>query len=269
MTGLPYFENPPVVESVLGFQFDPLPGLNNAHLAMFWQTLGEDAWPQINDTQLIQTVFERFGEEHKWVDRVRKLKLSSETSARLQMMNASSDRMVQLQNGRLHYNWRKQGPFDPYPRYAAVRSEFDAVHRAFEEFVRQRDLGALRMNQWEVTYVNHIDQGELWQSPSDWHRVLPSLLGSGPKGLKFEGLGGSWHFELEPRLGRLHISLQLGKRTEEPEGEVIRLDLTARGPMEEEEGLDLDRGLNLGHEMIVETFVAITSEEAHRHWSRK
>jgi hypothetical protein len=35
----PDYERPPVVETVLGVQFDPLPDLCNAHLGAFWGTL--------------------------------------------------------------------------------------------------------------------------------------------------------------------------------------------------------------------------------------
>jgi hypothetical protein len=39
------YENPPVVKTVLGVQFEPLATFSNAHLGAFWKRLDADAWP--------------------------------------------------------------------------------------------------------------------------------------------------------------------------------------------------------------------------------
>jgi len=75
---------------------------------------------------------------------------------------------------------------------------------------------------------------------------------------------GSWGHILEKNLGRLHIEFRHSKSQEGLE--VIRLQLTARGPINEEQSLD--RGFTLGHEAIVRTFTAMTSEVAHTYWKR-
>ena len=270
--GLPYFERPPVVESVLGVHFDPLPNLQNSHLVLFWQTLGVEHWPLVSEVPPLPPVSERFGEEHKFAKKGLQIKVGTETTMRLQIKNAVDDRMVQVQNGRFHYNWRKQHEANEYPRYATVRSEFDSMFERFQRFVREQDIGEMRPNQWEVTYVNHIEKEPVWQHPDDWAGVLPGLLG--PIGVipsrRLETIAGEWRFELEPERGRLHISLRHGKRKGEgeDESELLVLELTARGPITATPGLDLDNGLNLGHETIVKTFAAITSDEAQGHWVR-
>lgn len=49
---LPSFERPPVIETMLGVQFQPLPALRSAHLGAFWKTLGEE-WPVVLDASII------------------------------------------------------------------------------------------------------------------------------------------------------------------------------------------------------------------------
>ena len=271
--GLPYFERPPVVETVLGVHFDPLPGLRNVDLVLAWQMLGEEHWPSVVEVAPLPPISEKFGDKHKWAKKGLGIKVGTDISMRLQIKNVADDRMVQMQNGRFHYNWRKQHEANEYPRYATVRSEFDSTFERFQRFVRERKLGEVRPNQWELTYVNHIEQGALWQLPTDWYAVLPGLLGraAGIAGIRFESTGGESHFELEPERGRLHISLRhgRGKGEGDDESEFLVLELTARGPITATAGLDLDNGLNLGHETIVSTFVAITSDKAQRHWVKR
>lgn len=268
---LPYFRRPPVVESVLGVQFDQLEKLNSARLALFWQSLGIDRWPESSDAPPLEMLSEKFGEKREWVQPGIGIRFGIPKGMRLQIRNQSDDRMVQVQNGRFHYNWRKQRVEDEYPRYETVRSEFDENYGRFVAFVADNELGCVRPNLWEVTYVNLIEQGSLWQSVSDWATVLPGLLGYDDAGerRKLQSAQGNWHYELGSSYGNLYISVQHAKKSDDDKGEAIRLQLIARGPIKDDPGYDLDAGLNLGHESIVSAFDEITSEAAHEHWERR
>jgi uncharacterized protein (TIGR04255 family) len=181
--------------------------------------------------------------------------------------------MIQIQNGRFHYNWRKTDQSKPYPRYETVRREFDAAFAAFTGFLASHQLGKVRPTQWEVTYVNLIEQGPLWSAAASWPQLLPGLLGTpGPAtdDTRLESFDGTWHFELASERGRLHVSLRHTKRSTDPnDPELIRLELTARGPVGATGAPDLDAGLNLGHEAIVKKFAAVTSPAAHKYWGRQ
>ena len=67
-SSLPAFRKPPVVETVLGVQFDPIPGFSNAHLGAFWKRLlahensgSAGEWRTLTDAPPIEPTFERFG----------------------------------------------------------------------------------------------------------------------------------------------------------------------------------------------------------------
>ncbi|NQT38585.1 MAG: TIGR04255 family protein, partial [Planctomycetes bacterium] len=176
---LPKFRNPPVVETVLGVQFDPLPKFGNAHLGAFWKRLDGD-WPDVSDMPSLEPEFERFGEGKGWLAAGLKLKLSQSPESRLQIRNGSNDRMIQVQNGRLHYNWLgHEGK--PYPSFEQVEPDFQRALAAFRQFLAQESLGELQPNQWEVTYVNHIPKGSVWNDPHDWVGLFPSLAALPPK----------------------------------------------------------------------------------------
>jgi uncharacterized protein (TIGR04255 family) len=260
---LPKFERPPVVETVLGVQFELFPNFCSAHLGAFWQALGAD-WSDVNDAPALEPQFEEFDKATAWQIAGLKLKLSREFNNRLQIRNRTNDGMIQVQNGRLHYNWLGHGG-EAYPAFDQVRPEFERVLGMFQQFLAERAIGVLKPNQWEVTYVNHIPRGTVWQEPQDWIGLFPSLtpLPARIPAVRLESFGGEWHYEIEPRQGRLHVNVSHGWRKKPVEQEMIVLTLTARGPLGRK---DLDAGLHLGHETIVRAFRDLTSEKAHKYW---
>ena len=177
--------------------------------------------------------------------------------------------MVQIQNGRLDYNWLGGGV---YERYKNVRPGFDKMLHSFQEFIASGGLGEIQPNQWEITYVNHILKGTVWNEPCDWASLLVKAPGPSldSQDLKMGGLGGQWHFEIVPQRGRLHVQLQHGRIGSENGDEALVLKLTARGPIGGEGGVEnLDEGLNLGHDIIVTSFRDMTSKHAHEYWEKE
>lgn len=264
---LPSFDRPPVVETVLGVQFQPLRGFHNGHLGAFWKKLGPE-WPIVTDAPTLEPVYERFGENDAWGSLRPGLKLTSDPAARLQIRNAARDAMIQLQNGRFHYNWLGAGQHE-YTRYKNIRPKFDEKLDVLRAFLREEALGELLPDQWEITYVNHMPKGTVWNTPADWPRLLVGLPGtwSDPRAVRLESFGGEWHFEIEPRRGRLHVHLSHVRVPAPDHGEQLRLTLTARGPATNIESMR--EGLHLGRRAIVLTFKDITSPEAHAYWGLK
>jgi uncharacterized protein (TIGR04255 family) len=262
---LPSFGNPPVVETVLGVQFAAIPGLTNAHLGAFWKTLGKE-WPNVTDAPSLDPVYERFGDERSWG--APHFKLTNDPSTRLQIKNVTGDEMIQVQNGRLHLNWLGHGGRE-YPRYSAIRPEFDHVLAGLDGFLRDVGLEERNDNQWEVTYVNHMPKGTVWEEPSDWPKLFLGLPGAwnAPTRVSLEGVHGAWRYEISPKRGRLHIELDLVRLGSASGTEALRLTLTARGPVSQD--ITLDDGLNLGREAIVTSFKEITSPDAHHYWDIK
>jgi len=268
-TRLPDYDNPPVVETVLGVQFDRLPSFKIAHLGAFWNTLDTDEWPLALDAPLLPPQFEQFDKTAPWAKGFH-LQLTQGPTCRLQIKNNAGDRMIQLQNDRLHFNWLGESG-DPYPRYDEVRKGFDWALNKFREFVGQQNLGDLQPNQWEVTYLNHIPQGSVWNTPKDWNFFRPLAGVFTVDGLvEGESFGGEWHFVIPDRRGRLHVQWNYGLKSvdNEAQNEVVRLDFTARGPIENngDELQPVSDGLDLGRKTIVASFKELMSDDANKHW---
>lgn len=271
---LPDYENPPVIETVLGVQFERLPRATNAHWGAFWKSLG-DRWPSVADAPPLPSQFERF-DARAWASGLR-FEFTQDPACRVQIRNADGSRMIQVQNTRLHLNWLKR-PDQVYPRYETIRDGSDGddgfipIFERFAKFVTDQQLGEFRPNQWEVTYVNDIPRGTVWETPADWGFFaplagMPDIVGL----ISAESFGGEWHFGIPGERGRLHVNWQHAKGKEGGLSDWIRLTFTARGPI-----LDADhsvsavvRGLDLGRETIVRAFDRLMSDHARSYWGSR
>ncbi len=268
-TPLPDYDRPPVVETVLGVQFERLPGFKNGHLGGFWKTLDSENWPMVSDAPPLPPQYEQFTEAARWAKGVQ-VQLTQVPSSRLQIRNKDGDRMIQLQNGRLHFNWLGEAG-GRYPRYKNVREGFAWGLERFAEFLGQENLGDVRPNQWEVTYLNQIPKGTVWNAPDDWGFFGP--LGTVPtvEGVADgESFTGEWHFVIPDQRGRLHVQWQHTMKPDPEKQEIIVLTLTARGPLQQNDDAQaILAGLDLGRETIVRSFKAFMNDAANKYWGLK
>jgi uncharacterized protein (TIGR04255 family) len=269
---LPDYARPPVVETILSVQFEPLPKLKNVHLGLFWNSLDRGEWPTVKaEAPPVEPQFERFTKTADWGKLGIQFQVLTTVPVRIQVENKDRDRLIQAQNGRLMFNWLGiKGA--TYPHYERVREGFVRVYEEFMRFLRTEGLGQLRPDQWEVTYLNHIPKGTVWNSPADWRFFKPLTSVPTIEGLiQGESFSGEWHFVIPENRGRLHANWQHSKREVPKEEEVVVLNLTARGPLEPESAdlADVVTGLNLGHETIVRSFRELTSRDANDYWGLK
>jgi uncharacterized protein (TIGR04255 family) len=265
---LPKFDDPPVVETVVGVQFEPLPGYTTAHAGRFWMEYLNEGWPNTIEANRILEQFEHFGKDVWWEPK--QIRLSQEQpSPRIQFVSQNEERMIQIQNTRFHYNWRKRERL--YPRYDDSIRSFEETWANFQEYCVNSGIHNPKLNQWEITYINHIPNGELWSCVSDWNNVFPDLWIPAVRieELSPEGIDSNWRLNIGHRQGRLHISLEHIKIGGAKGPEAIRLVLTARGPIGNESETNLRLGLDLGHSTIVRAFTDMTSDTAHKSWKRR
>lgn len=270
MENLPSYKKPPVVETAISVQFEPIKGLTNAHLGLYWSQQRK-SFPHVVDAEPIQTQVERFGQDLQKRLRLPTFRVvPAEAAVRLQMISEDDRSMVQVQNGRLVFNWRSMGDGE-YPRWETVRPSFDKSFDSFKAFLLAQDFPCVEPNQWEVTYVNHLVRGRDWAEPSDWPTLLPGVIGA----FGNVSMGEVEHDECKLRFvlpenrGRLHVEVfHAYTGPSEEADEIMLLNLTARGGIIDSVENSLGNGLELGHRAIVLTFTEITGPEAHLKWER-
>lgn len=257
---LPSFRKPPVIETALSVQFQPLKRMSNAHLGLFWNRV-RATYPKLHDADPIEPQIERFGSD---LPRARFPQLriaASHPAARLRMSSEDGHVMLQLQNGRLVSNWRRLDGGNEYPRWTQVEPQFQAALRELKAFAEAEELGSIEPNQWEVTYLNHLVRGREWNGPADWQEALPGVIGttSAVSVGRFETMGSHTHFALPNDAGRLHVELTHGfSGPDEDADELLIVQLTARGGIDESR--DVSTGLALGREAIVRSFAEIAGK---------
>lgn len=268
---LPDFTNPPVIETVLSVQFEPISNLQVPQIGILWERFRE-SYPYTEQHPPLDPSFEYF--DVKPTKARAKLEvLNSFPVPRCWFLNESRSELVQIQSDRIVHNWRKIGEGDKYPRYErSIRPQFLSELKTFKHFLELENLGEFRPNQCEVTYINHIqieDQthSNLGEILSGWNPQYSDhfLSDSQIENARFNA---QWVYGEEPDtpMGRLYIAAEpvFLSKTGEP---VVRVTLTTRGAPEGD-GIDgVLPALDRGREMIVRGFSSITTDKMHKRWS--
>ena len=263
---LPDFTHPPVVETVLSVQFEPLLLPKTAHFGLYWNQI-RARFPQTAEQGELPSVVEKeTGVPALPID-IQLQTLNAPPTPRFWFFNDSGTELIQVQRDRFIKNWRKVGEHDQYPRYEQVRQGFDRDFAEFTSFIASHDLGRILVNQCEVTYINHIVAGESWQSHADIDKVFAVCNQTqGPIPGRAEGVAIRARYPIHDDAGRfcgrLHASIQSVQRLSDG-SPMFLLELTARGQIG-----DATQFFDLGREWIVKAFAKLTTEEMHNVWGR-
>lgn len=261
---LPSYENPPVCEVIAGVQFDALDSFSSAHIGAFWERIRK-LYPNTADAPPLSPVLEDSTQMGIRISNVPPL-------PRTFFIDDSGNRLIQIQRDRFHHNWRKVRPKDVYPRYEDIREVFFKRWQDFRQFISGLKLGEVKIKQFELTYNNHILQGEGWEDISKIHEVFPFLtLNEHFKSCGFlkipDRMGFGVRFPCSPCRGNLHVTSKHGFSNED-KVELFVLEVTVRGNPVDDAGSDLESWFDTAREWIVRGFSDLTGEEAQKSWRR-
>ena len=264
---LPDYESPPVIEVVCGVLFKTIDKLYAPHLGLLWEKYKKE-YPVCRELPPLAPVIEHF-KERSHVD----LQFDDiPPLPRIWYVHEKDDGIIQVQRDRFLFNWKKVRSEDEYPRYPKVIKLFKDHLYQFESFVSENDLGNLEPLQYEMTYINHIPQGEGWTELNEIGKVFPDFsLRSGEKRFLPEPERINWRtsFVLPDNSGRLHAKIQLARLIDSGLP-VLLLDLTARGIGKDRSFQGMTDWFDLAREWIVRGFTDLTGEDVQRRiWRRK
>lgn len=269
-TPIPSYKRPPIIESVWSVQFAEMDWLLPPHTGLFWSLIREQ-FPGCEEQAPIAHVIES---EDVFSQPARRTEIRRVPPLTRQWFVSDSEtELIQLQRDRFCCNWRRTQPSDVYPRYGHMKELFESAWTTLTEFIVGMGQPPLSVDQCEMTYINHMEQGQGWSTISEVGQVFPLMTWQDD--LPFlqnpRTIAAKLAFDLPSLNGRLHASLKHGIRTDEPaeRKEVLILEITARGLPGDTEPSGLLQWYALAREAIVRGFTDLTSPEMHRLWERE
>ncbi len=264
---LPDYEKPPVIEVVSGIQFNSIKNLTGPYLGLLWEKFKAD-YPRSKEVAPLVPAIEVFDEIPS-----REMAVFPDFLglSRTWFETNDGNRLIQVQKDRFLHNWKKERDTDEYPHYDYVVSNFKLCLEKFEAFLQENKLESIQPVQYELTYINHIPQGEGWNTFGDLGKVFPDF--SWRSAERFlpapEGINWQTTFVMPEKSGRLHESLRSAKRRSDSQP-ILLLELTVRGIGSDKSRSAMWSWFDVAHEWIVRGFTDITGEELQRGlWRRK
>ena len=256
---LPDYTSPPLTEVACGISFTSLSKMNMPHFGLFWNLLIDD-FPVSKHAPPL-------GGTNASVCPSTGLPLP-----RIWLIGESENILIQLQNDRFLFNWRKMGDTDEYPRFNFVLDSFRKYLGVFINFVGEYDLGEITPIGCELNYINHIVEGEGWQGTEQIGNIFNDIAWSSdkeflppPSVINWQGI-----FELPEDKGELDVILRQGKRRTDMQ-RLFTLEMNAKGiDRKMQQFDDVWSWYDLAHEWIVKGFADLTKQEIQANlWGRK
>jgi uncharacterized protein (TIGR04255 family) len=244
----PTYRNPPLDEVVCGIRFEPLADFKLPHTGVLWERFRSE-FPNIEHVVPI------IGDDGT-------VAIDAATGApwpRLWLSNASGDGLIQFQPDRLYYNWRRRDT--EYPRFHRIFPQFENVRFTLEDVLRSLGQPPITTVEHELTYINHIPQGEGWESTRDLNQVVPVFS---PTADDFKLLpppkNFAWNmrFDLPNDQGRLDVRLSQAARRSDKHPLLV-LQLAAKGKSVGSTWDASKEWFQTAHHWIVSGFEDITS----------
>lgn len=259
-TPFPHFARPPLDEVVIGVQYDPLPGFHAGHLGLFWLCV-RSRYPLTEDQASLVSVKEKPTLEPGDV-----IPVQLPLIPRCWFLTRTKERLVQLQAEKFIRNWRKVTGDEVYPRYSTLIGEFAEEWQEFQTFVRVESLGNVKVNQCELSYIDHLEVGGSIQM-GDLSNVISVLRSHRADSafLRPEVVTWGAQYLLPDGLGRLSVQMNPAFRGRDMKL-VLALTLTARGAPAESGGAL--KWFDMAHEWVNRAFAELTDPQMHERWGK-
>lgn len=269
---LPHFSNPPLEEVAISVQFAPLDRLVVPEIGLLWGHYGE-RFSHVEQHPPLDPIIERFGVRPR--PQLPNIQLVSGVPLpRIWFLDKDKRELLQIQQDRFIRNWRKIDPSDECPRYEEqLRPRFLQDLEDFQGFVAKNDIGTIKPNQCEVTYINHIHCCDEWDSHSEFSKVFSVWSNDYAAKSPYEIEDAKFQLQQVIRddqgefLGRLHVSSSPAFQASD-DSLVFELRLIARVRPLNETLSGIMCAIDIARECVVRSFADITRDAMHKVWDR-
>jgi uncharacterized protein (TIGR04255 family) len=266
---LPRFRKPPVSEVAVGVQFQ-VPELTPVHLGLYYQRV-KTRFPNVAVQPPLQPTFESFG-LGPMPFQFPPLGGFTPFQPRMWFRSADDASLIQLQSGKLFFNWRSGLQQKTYPHFDAVKTEFMKAFDELEALATSEGLGEVAINQCELLYVNPLPVSVTGVPLSEPQRIF--RVWSGASGEEWreplEDIGFNIRYRFNDIDGNPFGRLTAALTTvwAQDGSQAFHLEMTARGQPIGSGRAGITAFHVHAHQAIVRCFAAITTPEMHERWER-
>lgn len=247
--------------------FKPIETLLAPHLGLLWERFKNSGYTKCQEVAPLAPVTEQLDDgqhvQFEFTD--------TPPLPRIWFVRPDDNGLVQVQRDRFLHNWKKVRLEDEYPHYDKVIAMFRERLASFETFLKESDLSQIQPRQYEMTYVNHLPQGDGWQALHELASVFPDISWRTTNGRFLptpEALNLRMSFVLPDRSGRLHATVRTALRRQD-NLPMLLLEMTARGMPKEQSRDAMWKWFDIAHKWIVQGFADITGDAMHKNvWKR-
>ncbi|WP_251708910.1 TIGR04255 family protein [Hydrogenophaga intermedia] len=253
------FDRPPVIEVVCGVSFSIPKPIKTAHIGLYWSKVSDD-FPRCEDAAPIALVIEGQGVPDSADLNLQVEPVDLPPLRRTWLVSEPGTHLIQLQEDRFLYNWKRDSTEATYPSYPNVIAEFRRQWARYREFLC-KEVAEPTLTQLEMTYWNFWEGGPeylrdlTWQEPKS--RFLPAA-----DAINFRSL-----YSLPDGAGRMHVVASTARHAKSGK-KGMRFELTARGAPKDLSQSGIDSWFDLAHEWITQGFADLITDEASQLWGR-
>jgi len=230
-----------------------------AHIGAFWNLVRSE-FPRIQDAGPLANIVEGAGP----VAEIGFQFTNLPPLRRSWLLSEDGRNLIQLQEDRFLFNWKRSEAQDPYPNYSVVYAQFERHLARFLNFCEEMGVGPITMRQFELVYVNHISNANGLEEAGVTGPLVDHVRDMSTDRFLPEPEGFNWTtvYQLPESLGRLHIAAQTAVNIPNQE-KLVRLDITARGIGKDQSVDGRREWFKVAHEWITHGFADITSPSLH------
>jgi uncharacterized protein (TIGR04255 family) len=174
--------------------------------------------------------------------------------------------VAQVQDARVHLNWRRVRPEDEYPRFQKVYDRFQRFWNDFNMFAKRERIGLPSVLRFELSYFNHIElSGDVASSVQEHIKLFSFSPIQGSYLSPPESVNAVWRFAMPDNRGTATATLNNG--ADKNGRNLLVLVLTCAGTPSQK--YSDAQWFESAHEWIVRSFTELTTKAAHQKWGRE
>ncbi len=169
-------------------------------------------------------------------------------------INKTNDKLIQIQQDRLLFNWRRKEDQEQYPHFKVVLADFMEVYN----FINSKVQLDGQLKQYEVTYWDQINIEEFGRSDYNPKGALKILSIDS----EINGIDVQYSIPNSEMGGNLRVGLRQGVRNSDMK-KIILLETTMRGFSDK---IPIAEWCDKAHNQLLTYFDSIITDNAFKKW---